>query len=86
MKKSKQEIKNKILTFTKQKRSEKSVSSSEVTRNLFSDVWNNHLDSVKAISGKFKNKRLVKTTQKRPDIRIDEGKGPVRLSIFKHDE
>ncbi|MEX0723410.1 MAG: DUF3253 domain-containing protein [Gracilimonas sp.] len=86
MKKSKQEIRNRILTFTKQRRSERSVSSSEVTRNLFSDIWRDHLDNVKAMSGKFKNKKLIKTTQKTDDIRIDKEKGAIRLSIFKKDE
>lgn len=86
MKKSKQESKSRILNFTKQRRSEKSVPSSEVTRDLFSDIWRDHLDNVKAITGKIQNKKLIKTSQKRADIRIDEAKGPIRLSIFKQDE
>ncbi len=86
MKESKQESKNRILSFTKQRRSERSIPSSEVTRDLFSDVWRDHLDNVKAMTGKFQNKKLIKTSQKEDDIRIDEAKGPIRLSIFKKDE
>lgn len=86
MKKSKQEIRNRILTFTKKRGLESSVCPSEVTRDLFSDVWRNHLDDVKNVAGELQNEKLIKITQKGRDVRIDEAKGPIRLSILKHDQ
>lgn len=86
MKKSKQEIRNRILTFTKKRGPESSVCPSEVTRDLFSDVWRNHLDDVKNVAGELQNEKLIKITQKGRDVRIDEAKGPIRLSILKHDQ
>lgn len=85
MKKSKQEIKNRILTFTKKRGPESSVCPSEVTRDLFSDVWKNHLDDVKHVAGELQSEKLIKITQDGRDVRIDEAKGPIRLSILKHE-
>jgi len=86
MKKSKQEIRNRILTFTKKRGPERSVSTSEVTRDLFSDVWKNHLDDVKNVAGELQNEKLIKITQNGQELRIDEAKGPIRLSILKPDQ
>jgi hypothetical protein len=86
MKKSKQEIRNRILTFTKKRGPERFVSTSEVTRDLFSDVWKNHLDDVKNVAGELQNEKLIKITQNGQELRIDEAKGPIRLSILKPDQ
>ncbi|MFD2532879.1 DUF3253 domain-containing protein [Gracilimonas halophila] len=86
MKKSKQEIRNRILTFTKKRGPERSVCPSEVTRDLFSDVWKNHLDDVKNVAGELQSEKLIKITQNGQEIRIDEAKGPIRLSILKDDQ
>lgn len=85
MKKSKQEIRNRILTFTKKKGPDRSICPSEVTRDLFTDVWKNHLDDVKHVAGELQNENLIKVTQNGRDIRIDEASGPIRLSILNQD-
>ncbi|MFP8487614.1 DUF3253 domain-containing protein [Gracilimonas sp. Q87] len=86
MKKSEQEIRNRILTFTKKRGSKKSVCPSEVTRDLFSDVWRDHLDEVKDVAGKMQNENMIRITQNGKDITIDKAKGPVRLSLHDSDE
>lgn len=86
MKKSEQEIRNRILTFTKKRGPKKSVCPSEVTRDLFTDVWRNHLDEVKTVAGKMQNEKMIRVTQNGKDINIDKAKGPIRLSIYNKDE
>ncbi|SMO93034.1 DUF3253 domain-containing protein [Gracilimonas mengyeensis] len=81
MKKSKQEIKNRILTFTKKRGPEKSVCPSEVTKDLFSDVWKDHVDDVRTAAGELQSERLISITQKGKEIKLDKAKGPIRLSI-----
>ncbi|WP_020402682.1 DUF3253 domain-containing protein [Gracilimonas tropica] len=82
MKKSKQEIKNRILTFTRQRGPEKSVCPSEVTKDLFSDVWRDHVDDVRTVAGELQSENLIKITQRGKEVRLDEAKGPIRLSVF----
>lgn len=80
MKKSKQEIKNRILTFTRKRGSQKSVCPSEVTKDLFSDVWRDHVDEVRTVAGELQNQKLIRVTQGGKDVRIDDAKGPIRFS------
>lgn len=61
MKKSKQEIKSRILRFKKTKSSEIDVSPSEVTKNLFSGIWKNHVDGEKTTLNKLRTKKLILT-------------------------
>jgi hypothetical protein len=86
MKKSEQEIRNRILTFTKKRGPEKSVCPSEVTRDLFMDVWRDHLDDVKGVAKKMQNEKMIRITQDGKDISIDKAKGPIRLSLYDKDE
>ena len=86
MKKSKQEIKNRILTFTKKRGPEKSVCPSEVTKDLFSDVWRDHVDDVRTAAGELQNQKLIKITQGGKEIRLDKAKGPIRLSIADNEK
>lgn len=86
MKKSEQEIRNRILTFTKKRGPKKSVCPSEVTRDLFTDVWRDHLDEVKSVAGKLQNERMIRVTQNGEEVNIDKAKGPIRLSLYNGDE
>ena len=86
MKKSKQEIKNRILAFTKKRGPDKSVCPSEVTKDLFTDVWRDHVDDVRTVAGELQNQRLIKITQKGKEISLNDAKGPIRLSIYHSDE
>lgn len=76
MKKSKQEIKNRILSFTKKRLPDSPVSTSEITRDLFSDVWKNHLDEVKSKASDFKNRKISK----------DHTKSSIGLTLLKSSE
>lgn len=88
MKKSKKKIKNRILSFTKQRSPEKSVSPSpsEVARDLFSNIWKDHLDEVRTMAGELQSEHLISVSQQSKDVRIDEAKGPIRLSLMKSDK
>ncbi|MDR9417813.1 hypothetical protein [Gracilimonas sp.] len=61
MKKSKQEIKGKILRFSKTKRYENDVSPTEVTKNLFSGIWKNHVDGERTSIKKLHKRKLILT-------------------------
>ena len=63
MKKSKQEIKNRILSFTKKREGDRSVSSTEVTKNLFTDIWKNHVDEVRTMAGELQSEKLFSLKQ-----------------------
>ncbi|MBD3616518.1 MAG: DUF3253 domain-containing protein [Gracilimonas sp.] len=86
MEKSKKEIRSRILSFTKQRSPEKSVSPSEVARDLFSNIWKDHLDEVRTMAGELQSEHLISVSQKSKDVRIDEAKGPIRLSLMKSDK
>jgi hypothetical protein len=86
MKKSEQEIRNRVLTFTKKRGPQKSVCPTEVTRDLFSDVWRDHLDEVKGVAGKMQNEKMIRVTQEMKDVSIDNAKGPIRLSLYNNNE
>ena len=59
---------------------------SEVTRDLFTDVWRDHLDEVKSVAGKLQNEKMIRVTQNGEDVNIDKAKGPIRLSLYSSDE
>ncbi len=84
MKKAKQEIKNRILSFTGKREADNKVTPSEVARDLFSGVWKEHLDEVRTMAGELQSEKLLKITRKGSDIRIDEARGPINLSMQKH--
>lgn len=86
MKKSKKEIKNRILAFTKKRATEKSVSASEVAKDLFSDVWKDHVDEVRTMAGELQSEKLISITQNKKEIRVDKASGPIRLSLLKTHE
>lgn len=86
MKKSKKKIENRILSFTKQRSSEKPVSPSQVAHDLFSNIWKDHLDEVRTMAGELQSEHLISVTQQNKDVRIDEAKGPIRLSLIKPDK
>lgn len=83
MKKSKKEIRNRILTFTKKKGVEKSVSASEVAKDLFSDVWKDHVDEVRTMADELQNEKLISKSQDGEEIRVDKASGSIRLSLMK---
>lgn len=83
MKKSQKEKKSRILTLTKTRglTGTDPVSPSEVTRDLFSDVWKENVDEVRTTVGELQSEKLVSVTRRDNDIRLDEakGKGPIRF-------
>jgi hypothetical protein len=82
MKKSKVEIKNRILAFTKKQRFEDSPSPTEVTKNLFTDVWKAHVDDVRAVAGEIHNQKLIKVAQHGDEGQLDLCRRPIQLTIF----
>lgn len=61
MKKSKREINSRILQFRKTKSSEIDATPSEVTKNLFSGIWRNHVDGERTSLKKLRNRKLILT-------------------------
>lgn len=86
MKQSKQEIKNRILTFKKMRGHQKPVSTSEVTKDLFSDIWRDHVDEVQTITRKMQIKTKNRNPKNAPDLSIDNTKRPRPISLHKSDE
>lgn len=83
MKKSNEEIKHKILSLTKDRGEDKSICPSEVARDLFSDVWEDHMDEVRSMAGELQALGKIKVLQKGRPVNIDQAKGPIRLSLLK---
>lgn len=86
MKKSKREIKNRILSFTKKRVLEKSISPSEVTKDLFSDVWKDHVDEVRTVAGEMQSERLISITQGGNEVPKKKAKGPIRLKLYRQSD
>ena len=86
MKKSKQEIKNRILSFTKKRGPEKSVCPSEVTKDLFSDIWRDHVDEVRTIAGEMQSEQLISITQDGKEVPLKKAKGPLRLKVYRQSD
>lgn len=85
MKKSKQEIKGRILSLTKKKGPAKSVSPSQVARDLFADVWRDHLDEVRNMAGELQSEKMISITQDGKPVDIKKTQGPIELTILKDD-
>lgn len=81
MKKSKQEIKNRILSFSKKRAYDKSLSASEVTKDLFTDVWKNYVDDVRTVAGELQNSKLVRMAKHQKEMHLDNKKRSVRISL-----
>jgi hypothetical protein len=86
MKKSKQETKGRILKMTKTKKSDKSVSPTEVTKNLFADVWKDHVDEVRTMAGELQSEKLTNITKKGKALVLNKVKHPIQLSLLKRNE
>lgn len=86
MKKSKQKIKNRILSFTKKRGPDKSISPSEVTKDLFTDVWKDHVDEVRTVAGKMERERLIRITKDGENVSLKDTKDPVRLTLYRPDD
>lgn len=86
MKKSKQKTKNRILTLSRKGNDEESVNTSDVTGNLFSDVWKEHVDGVRTSIGDLQSEKLFKISRNENPVRIDEGKGPIKMSLIKSEK
>lgn len=86
MKRSKQEIKSHILQLTKKRGTGKSVSPSQVARDLFSDIWKDHLDEVRSMAGELQSERLISVTQNGKSVDPNKVKGPIEMTLLKHDE
>lgn len=66
MNKTKRELKSRILRFTKTRNQAKDkVSTTEATRNLFTDIWKQSVDDVQAKAEEFKGKKLIKKASKK---------------------
>jgi hypothetical protein len=84
MKKSKQEEKNQLQSLGRKKKDEKPVSSSEVTRDLFSTVWKEHLDEVRTMAGELQSEKLASIKKHGKKILLKDTKKRVRLSLLKN--
>lgn len=85
MKKSKEEIEHRILSLTRSRGREKSVCPSDVARDLFSDVWREHMDEVRNVAGELQAVGKIKILQSGKPVRIDQARGPIRLSVSDYD-
>lgn len=81
MKKSKPEINARIHQLTNSPDTESELSTSEVTRSLFSDTWHNYLDQVQMAAVKI-NRSAIKAMGSDPDKdKLDKSRGSVRLFL-----
>lgn len=80
MKKSKEEIEHRILSLTRSRGSKSSVCPSDVARDLFSDVWREHMDEVRNVAGELQATGKIKILQSGKSVHIDQARGPIRLS------
>lgn len=85
MKKSNTKFNQRVLSFTGRHNDDKSISSSETARNLFSGIWKNHLDKVRTTAGELQSEHLHKLAQIGKNFRLDENKGPIGLTLLKKD-
>ena len=86
MKKSKQENKGRILPMSNKRGRDESVSPAEVTKDLFTDIWKNHVDEVRTMAGNLQSEKLMSMTQKGKKICLNHTRGPIRLSIVNNDK
>ncbi len=86
MKKSKQENKSRILPMKKNRGQQDPVSPTEVTKNLFTDVWKDHVDEVRTMAGELQSEKLASITRKAKAVVLRQTKNPGRLSLLKSDD
>gem|GEM_PF-2502291 len=72
--------------MSKKRINDRPISPTEMTKDLFSNVWKEHVDEVRMMAGKLQSEKLFSVTQKRKAGPIDQAKGPIRLSLFGSDE
>jgi hypothetical protein len=83
MKSSKENIKQRILTFARMKGPEHPVSTSEVARDLFSGVWKNHLDNVRTSAGEFQKEHLTTLARVGKKIKMETTGKKSHLKLVK---
>ncbi len=86
MKKSKQENKGRILPMNKRKNRDESISPTKATKDLFTDVWQVHVDEVRSMAGELQSEKLASFTRKAKAVVLNQAKEPIRLSLFKSDD
>lgn len=86
MKKSKQENKSRILPMKKSRGQEDPVSPTEVTKNLFTDVWKDHVDEVRTMAGELQSEKLASITRKAKAVVLSQTNKSTRLSLIKSDD
>lgn len=80
MKKSRREIKARILRLKSKRVIDRSVSMTEITRSLFSATWKNYIDDVKTVA-RLNKQNLIKITQKGKKLGPRKLKSSVNLSL-----
>lgn len=85
MKKSKQENKGRILPMKKKRGKDESVSPTEVTKDLFTDIWKDHVDEVRTMAGELQSEKLASLKRKAKSVSVvlKNPKAPARLSLVK---
>ena len=63
-----------------------SISPTEATKNLFADVWKDHVDEVRTMAGELQSEKLVSITRKAKAVSLDRVKNPIPLSLFTGNE
>ncbi|WP_421773888.1 DUF3253 domain-containing protein [Gracilimonas sp.] len=86
MKKSKQENRSRILPMKKNRGQNDSVSPTEVTKNLFTDVWKDHVDEVRTMAGELQSEKLVSISRKAKAVVLRQTNKAGRLSLLKSDD
>ncbi len=77
-------MKNHILSFGRNKKDEKPISSSEVTRDLFSNIWKEHLDEVRTMAGEIQSEKLASIKKHGKKILLKDTEKSVQLSLLKN--
>lgn len=86
MKKSKQVNRSRILPMKRNRGQDDSVSPTEVTKNLFTDVWKDHVDEVRTMAGELQSEKLASITRKAKAVVLNQTKKSARLSLVKSDD
>ncbi len=83
MKTYKKHIKARVLTFAKKHR-EASVSPTEATKNLFSDIWKVHVDEVRSMAGELQSEQLVGLSSGKKELTLPKPQKHVRLTTIQN--
>lgn len=68
-----------IRTLTR-KRRDSSICPSDVARTVGGESWRDRMDDVRRVAAELAEQREVVVTQKGEQVRMDEARGPVRIS------